>query len=201
MLKLLMFVLSAYLVGAIPFGLLFARVITGKDPRQHGSGNIGATNAMRTGGKLVGILTLLADIAKASIPVAFALYYANELTAALVGVAAFVGHVYPVYLGFRGGKGVATMFGALIPWQPWIALLAFAVWLLVLQLGRYVSVASIAAAVSMPLLAVVFDGSVSLLVACVLFAAISIAKHRSNLVRVAKGEEPKIGQGKKTRSA
>jgi len=122
-------ILAAYLLGAIPFGLLFARWLTGKDPREHGSGNIGATNALRTSGKKVGILTLLADIGKGSLAVALAGYLQDDMTlVAAVALAVFVGHVFPIYLKFKGGKGVATMFGVLIPWLPWVAIAAFVVW-------------------------------------------------------------------------
>jgi glycerol-3-phosphate acyltransferase PlsY len=94
--------ITAYLIGSIPFGLLFARWLTGKDPRSHGSGNIGATNAMRTGGKKVGAFTLLADILKGTVPVATAIMFDSEqLLVATVALAAFIGHIFPIYLGFK----------------------------------------------------------------------------------------------------
>ena len=147
-------IITAYLLGAIPFGLLFARWLTGKDPRQYGSGNIGATNAMRTGGKKVGILTLLADIAKGSLPVALAMSVQKDASVInAVALAAFLGHIFPVYLKFKGGKGVATMFGVLIPWLPWVAIGSFIVWLLLFKVTRYVSLASIMAGLLLPALA------------------------------------------------
>lgn len=185
---------AAYLIGAIPFGLLFARVLTGKDPREHGSGNIGATNALRTSGKMVGALTLLADIIKGSIPVAIAVWLdAGELLTALIALAAFLGHIFPVYLGFKGGKGVATMFGVLIPWMPWVAVGAFALWFVVFKSTRYVSLASVLAGTSLPILALILYGSWIPAVLCLLLGGIMIVRHRSNIQRLLAGAEPKTG--------
>jgi len=181
-------------VGAIPFGLLFARLITGKDPRQHGSGNIGATNAMRTGGKKVGALTLLADIVKGTIPVAMVIALdGDELLVAAVALSAFLGHVFPVYLGFKGGKGVATMFGVVIPWLPWVAAGAFAVWFVSFKLTRYVSLASILAGVSMPLFVLVVQASWAAFAVCTVLGVVMIVRHRSNIKRLIAGTEPKTG--------
>ena len=188
-------VLAAYLVGAIPFGLLFARLLTGKDPRQHGSGNIGATNAMRTGGKMVGILTLLADIIKGAVPVALAMAYGDdELLVAAVALAAFFGHIFPIYLGFKGGKGVATMFGVVIPWLPWAAVGAFAVWFISFKLSHYVSLASIAAGVSLPLFSLLLQASWASFWVCTILGALMIIRHQSNIKRLIAGDEPRAGQ-------
>lgn len=193
-------ILAAYLLGAIPFGLLFARWLTGKDPREHGSGNIGATNALRTSGKKVGILTLLADIAKGSLAVALANYLQNDMTlVAAVALAVFVGHVFPIYLKFKGGKGVATMFGVLIPWLPWVAIATFIVWILLFKLTRYVSLASVVAAIMLPLFTWLFgmflwsSNDPSSLFACVILGALVIARHIGNMRRILAGEEPKAG--------
>jgi len=193
-------ILAAYLLGAIPFGLLFARWLTGKDPREHGSGNIGATNALRTSGKKVGILTLLADIAKGSLAVALANGLQNDMTlVAAVALAVFVGHVFPIYLKFKGGKGVATMFGVLIPWLPWVAIATFIVWLLLFKLTRYVSLASLVAATMLPLFTWLFgmflwsSNDPSSLFACVILGALVIARHVGNMRRILAGEEPKTG--------
>ncbi|MDQ6994096.1 MAG: glycerol-3-phosphate 1-O-acyltransferase PlsY [Mariprofundaceae bacterium] len=196
----LLLILVAYLLGAIPFGLLFARWLTGKDPRQHGSGNIGATNAMRTGGKKVGIFTLLADIAKGALPVAIAMSIQNDprITNA-VALAAFLGHIFPIYLKFKGGKGVATMFGVLIPWLPWVAIASFSVWLILFKLTRYVSLASMIAGLLLPLLA---WGLASLqhqtlhassLILCACLALLMIVRHNENIRRLWQGTESKIG--------
>jgi len=190
-------VVSAYLVGAVPFGLLFARLLTGKDPRQHGRKNIGATNALRTGGKLVGILTLIADIVKGAVPVAIVMMLEKgEALLALVALAAFFGHIFPVYLGFKGGKGVATMFGVLIPWAPWVAVISFAVWLLVFRLSRYVSLASISAGVTLPVAAFALGGSSWLVAVGAILGCVMIARHHGNIRRLLAGEELKVGGGK-----
>jgi len=187
-------VVIAYLVGAIPFGLLFARMISGKDPREHGSGNIGATNAMRTGGKKVGAMTLLADIIKGTIPVAAVIALdGDELLVALVALAAFLGHIFPIYLGFKGGKGVATMFGVILPWLPWVAAGAFIVWFISFKSTRYVSLASILAGVSMPLFALLLQASWAAFGICMILGALMILRHQSNIQRLIAGSEPKAG--------
>jgi len=187
---------AAYLVGAIPFGLLFARWLTGKDPRTHGSGNIGATNAMRTGGKKVGALTLLADILKGTIPVAIAIMaHSDQLLIAFVALAAFIGHIFPVYLRFKGGKGVATMFGVVIPWMPWVAVGAFVVWLIVFRSTRYVSLASIIAGAALPLFTWLLGASVEAIMLCLALGGLMTARHYTNIGRLWQGVEPKTGAG------
>jgi len=190
----ILLIAAAYLLGAIPFGLIFARWLTGKDPRQHGSGNIGATNVSRTGGKSVGLLTLAADIGKGALPVAWAGHTAGETMVALVAVAAFLGHIFPIYLGFRGGKGVATMFGVLLPWQPWMAVIAFCVWLLGLGIWRYVALASILAGFTLPVSAWLLHASAPCMAASGLFCLLMLIRHRSNISRIIAGKEDRVGQ-------
>ena len=188
-------VLAAYLLGAIPFGLLLTRALSKRDPREHGSGNIGATNAMRTGGKLVGALTLLADILKGVIPVALAIAAGlSETWIAIVAAATFIGHLYPVYLRFRGGKGVATMLGVILPWQPLIAGIGLLLWFVLMKLSHYVSLASILAALSLPLLIALTDGSRPALMTGLLIAALVTLKHTSNIKRLLDGTEPTTEQ-------
>ncbi len=185
---------AAYLLGAVPFGLLFSRWLTGKDPRQHGSGNIGATNALRTGGKMVGVLTLLADIGKGALPVAVALALnAAPMVVAAAALAAFLGHIFPVYLGFRGGKGVATMYGVLIPWQPLAALVSFVIWFIVFKISRYVSLASIMAGLALPLAAWGLQAGMAATGLCAVLGAIMIVRHHGNIRRLLAGTEPKAG--------
>ncbi len=184
---------ATYFLGAIPFGLLFARWLTGKDPRDHGSGNTGATNALRTGGKKVGILTLIADVFKGMIPVSIAMALGfNESQILMIALAAFLGHIFPIYLKFRGGKGVATMFGVLLPWEPLTAVLSFAVWLIVFKLTRYVSLASILASFTLPLAAWALDASDTAIMGCLIVGGLVTIRHHENVTRLIKGTEPKV---------
>ena len=187
-------VTTAYLLGAIPFGLLLTRWLTGKDPREHGSGNIGATNVSRTGGEAIGLLTLIADIGKGALPAAWAVHTASETVIALTASAAFLGHIFPVYLGFRGGKGVAIMFGVLLPWQPWIAIIAFCVWLLALGAWRYVALASILAGFTLPVSAWLLHTSAACISASSLFCLLMLIRHHGNIRRMMAGEEDRIGR-------
>lgn len=185
-------IVATYFLGAIPFGLVFARWLTGKDPREHGSGNIGATNALRTGGKKVGICTLIADILKGVFPVSLALYLGfTELEITLVALASFLGHIFPVYLKFKGGKGVATMFGVLIPWMPWVAVISFVIWLISFKLSRYVSLASILAGISLPILAWLLGSSLEATFTCVVLGGLMTIRHHSNIKRLVAGTETK----------
>jgi len=195
----LLLIIAAYLLGAIPFGLVFSRWLTGKDPRDFGSGNIGATNASRTGGKKIGLLTLAADIMKGIIPVAIAVQIGNdgqgnEWLIAAVAIAAFLGHIFPVYLKFKGGKGVATMFGVLLPWQPFVALIAFAIWLAAIALSRYVALASILAGISLPFSAWLLGASTAAIYACALFCVLMAIRHQSNVQRLLAGTEDRVGK-------
>ncbi len=188
-------VVAAYLLGSVPFGLLLTKLLSDRDPREHGSGNIGATNAMRTGGKLVGALTLLADITKGVIPVLLALLAGlPETWIAAIAAATFLGHIFPLYLGFKGGKGVATMLGVMLLWQPVAAGIGILVWLIALKTSHYVSLSSILAAVLLPLLIVSTGGSVPALLVGVMIAALVTWKHADNIKRLMDGTEPATGK-------
>jgi glycerol-3-phosphate acyltransferase PlsY len=184
--------LTAYLVAAIPVGLLLGR-LGGVDVRRVGSGNIGATNVLRHGGVLAGITTLLLDAGKGVAGVGLALRFEPDgwlpLAAAVVAV---LGHCYPVYLAFRGGKGVATAAGALAVLSPVLILLSLAVFVVVLVGWRWVSAASMSAAAALPLLAWSL-GRGDLALACLPVAAVVIWKHRDNLRRLLAGEEDRLG--------
>jgi len=183
--------LAAYLLGAVPFGLLLTKLLSKRDPRDYGSGNIGATNAMRTGGKLAGALTMLADIAKGTLPVLLALLAGlSETWVAVIAVSTFLGHLYPVYLGFKGGKGVATMLGVMLPWQPLAAGLGLLAWIILLKITHYVSLSSILAALLLPLLIAGAGGSVPALLVGMVFASLVTLKHASNIKRLMNGTEP-----------
>jgi len=194
----LLLVLAGYLLGSIPFGLILAKMLGGKDVRQHGSGNIGATNVSRVVGPLAGILTLVFDAAKGAAAVWLAAYFAGHSASAMIfaGAAALLGHCFPVWLRFKGGKGVATALGIFIALCPWAALAAFVLFLLVLFFWRYVSLASLSAAAAMPLLIYFLwaPGHAPPLVITLgtLFAAALIFfKHDANLQRLTEGTEPK----------
>lgn len=184
-------VLWGYLLGSIPFGLLITRVAGLGDVRKIGSGNIGATNVLRTGNKALAALTLLGDALKGTVAVLLAGLYGPEY-AIFAGFGAFVGHLFPVWIGFRGGKGVATYLGVLIA-LAWPGALVFAVvWLGVAFLTRYSSLAALAAAVCVPL-SLYYLGNVPVAQLFVALSLLVFLKHRANIVRLARGEESRIG--------
>jgi glycerol-3-phosphate acyltransferase PlsY len=182
-------IIGAYLLGSIPTGLLLARA-AGVDIRKTGSGNIGATNVYRTLGKKVGIMTLVGDCAKGLIPVLIArqLQLPGAWIAA-TGLAAFIGHVYTVFLGFKGGKGVATALGVFIGISPLSVLAALIVFILTLLKWRFVSLASITAAAAIPFLVALIEQKGLLIATSVIIAALVIWKHRENIRRLRNGTE------------
>jgi glycerol-3-phosphate acyltransferase PlsY len=185
-------VIAAYLIGSIPTGLLLGKVF-GVDIRTTGSGNIGATNVYRTLGRKVGVMTLVGDCLKGLIPVLVAKQMGlPDLGIALVGLAAFFGHVYTVFLGFKGGKGVATALGVFLGLSPLSVLLTLAVFVLVLFKWRYVSLGSIVAAAAMPVFVASIDRRPPIAVVTLLVAALVIWKHRENIKRLRAGSESKF---------
>jgi glycerol-3-phosphate acyltransferase PlsY len=184
-----------YLLGAIPFGLLLTRAAGLGDVRAIGSGNIGATNVLRTGRKGLAAATLLLDAAKGAAAVLLAglIWPVQGQFPALAAIGAFLGHLYPAWLRFKGGKGVATLFGivAALHWQT--ALVAAGLWLLMLASTRYSSVAGMTAAVAAPVAAGCF-GRLDLAILFTGFALLVLWKHRANIGRLIRGEEPKIGR-------
>lgn len=191
--------LAAYLIGAIPVGFLVARAAGGTDIRRSGSGNIGATNVLRTLGKGPAILTLLGDIVKGYLAVSAAGAIGTEPWAAAGGaVAAVVGNCWPVFLAFRGGKGVATGLGAFLALIPWAVAPAAVLWLAVTALTRYVSLASIVACLSLPVGAALFGYPRHAVIAAAVAAAIILWRHRENLVRLAGGTERRLGERART---
>ncbi|WP_321530580.1 glycerol-3-phosphate 1-O-acyltransferase PlsY [uncultured Desulfuromonas sp.] len=191
MMELTVILLVSYLIGAIPSGVVLTRLSGATDVRKAGSGNIGATNVYRVAGKRLGILTLLADMLKGVMPLLAVqwLYSADPKVLAWVAVALFVGHCYPIYLMFKGGKGVATALGiylVLSPASVGIALLVFA---FVLWRWRYVSLASISAAAVIPALVYGFERSLPIFIATLVIAAGVIYRHRSNIARLLDGSE------------
>jgi acyl phosphate:glycerol-3-phosphate acyltransferase len=180
-----------YLLGSIPFGLVLTRLAGRGDVRKIGSGNIGATNVLRTGSKWLAALTLALDCLKATAAILLAQRLIAPETGAFAATAALLGHLYPVWLKFRGGKGAATLFGILIPLLPIAAAVYALVWLLLLLTLRISSVAGIAAALSAPVTAAIVHSS--LLPMLLGFALLVLWKHRENFLRLMKGTEPRIG--------
>lgn len=188
-----------YLFGSIPFGLLLTRIGGKGDIRQLGSGNIGATNVLRTGSKLLAALTLVLDCLKATAAILLAKRLFGDETAAFAAAGALVGHLYPVWLKFRGGKGVATLLGVLIGLQFWEAAAVYAVvWILLLLTIRISSVAGMTAAISAPIDAAMFRST--LFPMLLGFAVLVLWKHRENILRLRMGTEPRIGRSKARRA-
>jgi glycerol-3-phosphate acyltransferase PlsY len=183
---------AGYFLGSIPFGYLLVRAFRGADVRTTGSGNIGATNVARTS-PLLGILTLVLDVLKgmAAVGIALALCPANRTVAFVAALAAVGGHIFPVWLRFRGGKGVATGLGSFVLLTPKAVLLAMAVFLIMLAAFRFVSLASVTAAASLPLLTLVLrEGHSAQIVTVAISSALIILKHRPNMQRLLAGTEP-----------
>ncbi|WP_084583078.1 glycerol-3-phosphate 1-O-acyltransferase PlsY [Sphingomonas azotifigens] len=183
--------LLGYLLGSIPFGVLLTRAAGAGDLRQIGSGNIGATNVLRTGRKGLAAATLLLDMAKGAVAVLIAGAFLPG-TAALAATAAFIGHCYPVWLKFRGGKGVATLMGVVLALHWPSGLVYAAVWLGLLATVRISSVSGMAAAISAPVSAAFF-GRIDLVLMLLALALIVLWKHRENIDRLLSGSEPRLG--------
>jgi glycerol-3-phosphate acyltransferase PlsY len=185
--------LVGYLLGSIPFGLVVTRAMGLADPRRIGSGNIGATNILRTGSRAAALATFLLDAGKGAAAVLLARAAAGEDAAQLAGLAAFLGHCFPLWLGFRGGKGVATLLGILAALAWPVGLAAVATWLVVAAVFRYSSVAGMAAAGFAPIWALRL-GSGEILLLTFVLAIIVYARHATNIARIRAGTEPRIGQ-------
>ena len=185
--------LCSYLVGAIPFGLLFSRAV-GKDVRLEGSGNIGATNVNRVLGKKLGILTLLCDVSKGFLPVYVASLLLppsvnSDMIIALCGLATVVGHMFPVYLGFKGGKGVATALGVFLYFSPLAILFALLLFVAVVVMSGFVSAGSLAASALIPITMWYLGDSLPLILVSLVIAVLIWIKHSSNIGRLIRGEE------------
>jgi glycerol-3-phosphate acyltransferase PlsY len=203
----LLFVAASYLMGSIPFAVVVSRLMGLKDPRTFGSGNPGATNVLRTGSKKAALLTLLGDALKGWLPVYLVITLSPGLglspwPAGLCAVAAFLGHVFPVFLNFKGGKGVATALGVLLALNPWLGLATLVTWIIVAYATRYSSLSSIVSAVFAPLYYLLganvawpmngaFIGAITVICVVLLF------RHSANISRLLQGKESKIGSAKK----
>lgn len=190
---LILVALAAYILGSVPFGLIIARIFGLGDIRQIGSGNIGATNVLRTGNKFAALLTLIFDAGKGAAAVLLARHFFGEDFAALAGMCAMLGHLYPVFLKFKGGKGVATFLGTLIALSFPLGLAACATWLVAAIVFRYSSLSALVAAALAPVFTYMFytrQGAVLVL----FLAALVFYKHAANIRRLIDRTEPKIGK-------
>jgi len=192
MLPLILTVVLSYLLGSVAFGLVAARVFGLGDLRRIGSGNIGATNVLRTGNKLAAFVTLIGDAGKGAAAVLLARWWLGENYAGFAALAAMAGHLWPVFLGFRGGKGVATMLGTLTALSFPVGALACVTWAVTAALFRYSSLSGVMAAALAPIWALIFyhwHGAALIAVT----SALVIYKHKTNIARLRAGTEPKIG--------
>jgi len=192
-------VLAAYLLGSISFAIVVSRVLALPDPRSYGSKNPGATNVLRTGSKLAAVLTLVGDAGKGWLAVWLAALAAGSpaaigLAAPLAGLAAFVGHLFPVFHRFQGGKGVATAAGVLAGLDPWLGLATIATWIIIVLFFRISSLAALAAALFAPLYAWWLFGLRPVLPVVVVIAGLLAWRHRANISRLLAGTEPRIGR-------
>jgi glycerol-3-phosphate acyltransferase PlsY len=187
-------VIFSYLLGSVPFGLLVAHLAGKGDIRTLGSGNIGATNVVRVVGKKQGAITLFLDAGKGALAVVLARWVSGESVALFAGVAAVLGHVFPVFLRFKGGKGVATTLAVLLALSPWVGMLTGAVWLAVFFSTRLSSLAAILAMMAAPSVAFLFseNGATPLVYATLLLGALVILRHRANIRRLVNGEETRL---------
>lgn len=187
----LVFIIISYILGSVPFGLLVAKYSGIGDIRNQGSGNIGATNVLRTGGKKLGAVTLLLDALKGFIPVYLAGKYSSETFAAFAALAAVLGHIFPVWLKFKGGKGVATTFAVYAALMPGLFVFIGILWLLVFYTFRISSLASLIAMIAAPVVAWFFASGTVCIVSLIL-SLLVIYKHKGNILRLLRGEEKSV---------
>jgi glycerol-3-phosphate acyltransferase PlsY len=194
-LQLLLIAVMAYLAGSVPFGLIFTRLAGKGDIRAVGSGNIGATNVLRTGSKGLALLTLLFDGGKgAVIALGVAHLTSDPLMTGVAGLMAVVGHCFPVWLKFRGGKGVATCVATFAAFDPWLGLVFVALWLAAAALTRYSSLAALVATLGCSVAAVMLKLPLPVIVAVIAMSALSWARHHANIGRLLTGTEGRIGK-------
>ena len=192
-------VLAAYLIGSLSFAVIVSRAMGLSDPRSYGSGNPGATNVLRSGSKAAAIATLVLDALKGYVPVALVVHFGpahglGDGTVALVALAAFLGHLWPVFFRFQGGKGVATAAGALLGIDPLLGAATLVTWLIIVAFFRYSSLASIVAAVFAPFWRVLVDGPDWIALAVFAMGALLIWRHRANIRRLLAGTESRLGR-------
>ncbi len=199
-------VLAAYLLGSLSFAVIVTRVMGLNDPRTYGSKNPGATNVLRSGSKAAAVVTLLLDAVKGWLPVVLVRWFGEpyglgEGTMAMAGLAAFLGHLWPVFFRFEGGKGVATALGVLVGISPWLGLCAALTWLVVALVSRYSSLASLSSALVAPLVYVLAGGMLwstdrATVVAIMAMSALLAWRHQENISRLVQGKESRLGKSK-----
>jgi acyl phosphate:glycerol-3-phosphate acyltransferase len=197
----LIFVVCAYLIGSVSFAVLMSKAFGLADPRTYGSGNPGATNVLRSGKKAAAALTLIGDAAKGWLAVFLAIRFAPHdaqglMIVALVSLAVFLGHVFPVFLKFKGGKGVATALGVLLALNVWMGLAVLAVWLLMAVAFRYSSLAALVASFAAPIIAMLIHLPTELVLATATMSLLLIWRHKGNIQNLLAGKESKIGSKK-----
>ncbi len=180
-----------YLSGSVPYGLLLGKLMGAGDIRESGSNNIGATNALRVGGKRLAIITLLCDILKGAIPVAIAAHYSSDY-AVVAAVGAFLGHIFPVWLKFKGGKGVAVAIGVSLGFSLYLGLAICAVWLVIAFTTKYSSLAALLSFALAPVIAWFMLSSSQIAIALLVITVLIFIRHHENIARLIKGEESKI---------
>lgn len=196
--------LTAYLIGSVSFAVVFSRIFGLQDPRTYGSGNPGATNVLRSGNKAAAALTLIGDAAKGWFAVWLAVRLEfSPLAVAGVAIAVFIGHLYPIFLKFKGGKGVATAFGVMIAVQPLLALAAMATWIIIAVFFRLSSLAALTCAVFAPLYyffggMLMWQAHLPIGIALIVIAIFLMVRHKANIQRLIQGTEPRIGDSKKS---
>lgn len=187
--------IASYLIGSVSAGIVVAKLMGLGDPRDSGSGNPGATNVLRLGGRIAAAVTLILDGLKGVLPVLAANALGmNSGVVAGVGLAAFLGHLYPIFFGFRGGKGIATGFGVLLAWSWPIGLIGLITWLIVAAVMRISSLAALVSFALAPLALIYLDGRLLIASAMAVMALLTAWRHRSNIQRLINGSEPRIGQ-------
>ena len=191
--------LAAYLIGSLSFAVIVSRILGLADPRSYGSKNPGATNVLRSGHRTAAVLTLALDVLKGYVPVLLVLLFGprfglTETVAAFAGLAAFLGHLWPVFFRFQGGKGVATAAGALLAINPWLGLATLLSWLIIAAFFRYASLASIIAAAFAPFYQALIWGLEPALLAIALMSLLLVWRHEGNIKKLLAGTESKIGQ-------
>ncbi|MBI3359369.1 MAG: glycerol-3-phosphate 1-O-acyltransferase PlsY [Nitrospirae bacterium] len=188
--RLIILTIVAYAIGSIPFGVWISRAMSGIDPRQAGSRNMGATNVLRVVGKGPAMLTLAGDILKGIFPVWLAqLFRMEQQSIFLVGFSAILGHLFPVFIMFKGGKGVAVSFGVFLGVAPKIAFISFIIWLCGVTMGRYSSIGALAAFGALPFLALLFKPTPAFVLFSLMVSVLVYFRHKENIFRLVRGEE------------